>query len=225
MATEPTIAVAANFRPAFRHLAEEFTRRTGLRVQDSSASTGILYAQIISGAPFDLFLSADTRRPRLLAEQRLGLPDSRFTYAIGQLALWVPGQSQPGPDSLSRERHRLAIANPATAPYGVAARQLLQRLSVWDGEKHQLILGNSVSQAFQFVDSGNVSAGLIAYSQILDRNLVSDVWLIPHNYYQPIEQQAILLNDARPSAADFMAFLKSPAGRGIIEEHGYLLPK
>ncbi|HJN53270.1 MAG: molybdate ABC transporter substrate-binding protein [Pseudomonadales bacterium] len=237
IAAELTIAVAANFKPCFSQLAHEFTRRTGVPVQESSASTGILYAQIISGAPFDLFLAADSRRPELLAEQRLGLPDSRFTYAIGQLVLWMPGKLNPGPESLLRERHRLAIANPATAPYGVAAQQLLQQLAVWDSGKHQLILGNSVGQAFQFVVSGNVSAGLVAYSQILhysNRNaekradklaeqFSSRIWLVPHTYYQPIEQQAILLRNGHPDARKFVEFLKSPAGRGIIEENGYLL--
>lgn len=234
---EISIAVATNFKPTFSQLADEFSRRTGASVQGSSASTGILYAQILSGAPFDLFLSADSKRPELLAEQQLGVPDSRFTYAIGQLALWVPGKLKPGPQSLLNARHRLAIANPATAPYGVAARQLLQKLSVWNSGEHQLILGNSVGQAFQFVVSGNVSAGLIAYSQLLQyldsSDLPSQIWLIPHTYYQPIEQQAILLNNRSrrngPSsnrsvtAAEFMEFLKSPAGRGIIKENGYLL--
>lgn len=232
IAVEITIAVATNFKPTFSQLSDEFSRRTGVSVQVSSASTGILYAQILSGAPFDLFLSADSTRPELLAEQRLGLPDSRFTYAIGQLALWVPGKLKPGPQSLLNARHRLAIANPATAPYGVAARQFLQKLSVWNSGEHQLILGNSVGQAFQFVVSGNVSAGLIAYSQLLhyqeSGNLVAQIWLIPHTYYQPIEQQAILLSNRRlnhtsPTAAAFMEFLKSPAGRGIIKENGYLL--
>lgn len=228
IAAELSIAVAANFKPTFRQLAEEFARSTSVRVHHSSASTGTLYAQIIFGAPFDLFLSADSRRPELLAEQRLGLPQSRFTYAMGQLILWVPGQAKPGAQSLTNNQHRLAIANPATAPYGVAARQLLQKLDLWERSSLQLIRGNSVGQAFQFVVSGNVTAGLVAYSQFLDYRGSGDpgdgIWLIPHSYYQPIEQQAIILKTSNPAAADFMEFLKSPAGRGIITANGYLVP-
>jgi len=227
IAAELSIAVAANFKPTFSQLAQEFSRSTGVSVQHSSASTGILYAQIISGAPFDLFLAADSNRPELLAKQQLGLPDSRFTYAIGQLALWLPGKSNPGPHSLTQDRHRLAIANPATAPYGVAAQQLLQKLSVWDNANHQLIMGNSVGQAFQFAVSGNVTAALIAYSQLLDYRgagkFESEIWLVPQAYHQPIEQQAIILNEGNIHARFFMEFLKSPAGRGIISSNGYLL--
>jgi molybdate transport system substrate-binding protein len=229
IAADVLIAVAANFKPTFSQLADEFSRSRGVSVQHSSASTGVLYAQIISGAPFDLFLSADSRRPELLAEMRLGLPDSRFTYAIGRLVLWVPGESKPGPHSLLDSRHRLAIANPATAPYGVAARQLLRRLSVWEGSKHELILGNSVGQAFQFIVSGNVTAALVAYSQLVQykgpANLTSGIWIVPHSEYQPIEQQAIILNKGSAVAAEFSEFLKSPAGRGIIKENGYLLSR
>ena len=160
---------------------------------------------------------------------RLGLPDSRFTYAVGQLVLWVPGESEPGPHSLLSSHHRLAIANPATAPYGVAARQLLRSLSVWESGTHKLILGNSVGQAFQFIVSGNVTAALVAYSQLLQykglANLTSEIWIVPQTDYQPIEQQAIILNRGSVVAGEFLEFLKSPAGRGIIKENGYLLSR
>ncbi len=135
------MAVAANFVPPFREVAMEFEKATGHTVQVASGSSGNFYTQIKNGAPFDVFFSADSERPKLLEEEGLGVKGSRFTYAIGRLVLWSPDPNLvKGEDTLRSEKFKhLAIANPKTAPYGVAAKQAMQKLGVWETVQPRLV--------------------------------------------------------------------------------------
>lgn len=225
-----TVAVASNFKVTAAELAAAFEDLSGHRVRLSAGSTGKLYAQIVHGAPFDVFLAADAERPRLLAESGLGSEASRFTYATGSLVLWFfdPGTAGRGCRELLEGGldGRLAIANPELAPYGRAAREFLVAAGYWGVLEDRLAVGESIAQAFQFVATGNAEAGLLALSQTTQRTHMSPrgcVWEVPRSMHTPIEQQAILLGRAAedPAAIAFLEFLKSKAAHEIIAAHGY----
>lgn len=224
------LAVASNFRATAEELSRQFQRETGSRVRISSGATGKLYAQIRSGAPFDILLAGDSARPRKLEAQGMIRPGSRFTYAIGHLALWSPDPrriDQQGEVLRRANIHRLAIANPNTAPYGAAARTALMRLGLWQRYRGRLVRGENVGQAFQFTVSGGVDAGFVAVSQIrlLTEHRRGSWWLVPQRLYSPLEQQAVLLRQSDSAdASRFVRFLRSPAARQIIEKAGYGLP-
>lgn len=220
------VGVAANFAPTLETITKRFTTETGQEIKVSVASTGTLYAQIVHGAPYDVFLAADQARPRKLEQK--GMTEARFTYAFGRLVLWVPGSERSVDESwLETWRGRLAIANPSLAPYGAAALEVIERL---DARPKQLIKGNNVAQAFGFIDSGNVPAGLVSLAQLRqlcgDRNTAAkDYWLIPDIYHSPVEQQGVVVKNAQKSAHEFAAFLRSAPVRGIIETDGYDLAR
>ena len=229
-AAQLKVAVAANFKPTLETLAETFEKETGHSLLISAASSGVLYNQIIYGAPFDVFLSADVERPTQLEEQGLTLEGSRQLYASGVLVLWRPGFDQRKSNDvltlndLTNHKGRLAIANPATAPYGFCAKQVLENLGLWPSIQSRLVKGASIAQTWQFVASGNAPAGLVAKSQVMDH--VHDkrrVLQIPDNMYRPIKQELVILKRTRePEAARELAnFLSSPTAQKIIEEYGY----
>lgn len=226
-----TIAVASNFKTTLALLSDEFRAERALDIRIVSASTGVLYAQIASGAPFDVFLAADADRPGTLAREHLGVAETRFTFALGQLVLWIPGQDNVSAASLSHLQGKLSIASPETAPYGLAARQYLQRIGLWESLKDQLVYGKNITQAFQYVSSGNAQAGFVAWSILKEHQgshgVSADFWIIPPGEYSPIEQQAIRLTHAtNPELADeFCEFLKSDTARGIMTSNGYSLPE
>ncbi|MEH6649101.1 MAG: molybdate ABC transporter substrate-binding protein [Motiliproteus sp.] len=227
------IAVAANFTGASRALVQQFQAQTGHRVRVSFGSTGKLYAQIENGAPFELYLAADSKHPQRAIEQGLAVADSRFTYAKGQLVLWS-AKSQRFDDAEALLHAgtfaRLALANPQTAPYGLAAQQVLQRLQLWSPLRSKLVQGDSIAQTFQFTATGNADIGFIARAQLHSwransANKPGTAWMIPASYYDPIEQQAVLLNRGvdNPVAQQFLNFLKGEQGRRIISDFGYPL--
>lgn len=228
-----TLAAASNFARPAHEIAERFEAASGHSVRVTTASTGKLYAQIVNGAPFDVLLAADAERPRLLEESGAGVAGTRFTYAVGGLTLWSRDAELVGEDC--REQlirlgsKRLAIANPLTAPYGVAARQFLQGEGLWPIVEPQLVFGENISQALHFVVSGNASLGLIARSQALDARLPAPTcqWFVPQSTHEPLEQQAVLLQRAaeNEAATGFVAFLRSPAARKVIHDHGYTVPQ
>lgn len=232
-AAEPrvvTVAVASNFKVTAAELAVVFEAETGHRVRLSAGSTGKLYAQIVNGAPFDVFLAADAERPRLLAESGLGLETSRFTYATGSLVLWFADPATAGRDCRKLLdgglNGRLAIANPELAPYGRAAREFLVKAGYWALLEDRLAVGESIAQAFQFVATANAEAGLLALSQTTQRTRMAPrgcVWQVPRSMHAPIEQQAILLDRAagNPAAVALLEFLQNKAAREIIAAHGY----
>ncbi|MCV6606348.1 MAG: molybdate ABC transporter substrate-binding protein, partial [Porticoccaceae bacterium] len=215
------VAVASNFMAAAKVLKADFEQRSDHRINLVAGSTGKHYAQIVNGAPFDVFLAADSRRPQLLEQQDRAVADSRFSYAIGQLVLWSADPNlidSQGRVLASQAFKRLAIANPKLAPYGRAAQQVLDKMAPqWPTGK--LLRGENINQAFQFVHSGNAQLGFVALSQLraLEQaaGSVGSFWRVPHKHYDPIEQQAVQLSD-KPAAKAFLAYLKSSAGRRVI---------
>ncbi len=227
MAGEVSVAVAANFTAATHDIVPLFTKATGDTVKVSYGSTGKLYAQIRSGAPFEVFLAADARRPEKAESAGLAVAGSRFTYALGKLYLWSAKADawKSGEAWLKQGRFaHLAMANPVTAPYGLAAEQVMQHLGVWKGLQSKLVQGESIAQTFQFVATGNAEAGFVAGSQVKSwKGAPGTAWQIPQAYYSPIEQQAVLLKKGafNPAARAFLAFLKSDAARAVIRSYGY----
>jgi molybdate transport system substrate-binding protein len=226
-ADEVSVAVAANFTDATRRLDALFEQASGHRLKISYGSTGKLYAQIGHGAPFEVFLAADIERPRKAEQAGLAVPGSRFVYARGRLVLWSarPGLFEAGEPYLqAADFAHLAIANPKTAPYGLAARQVLGRLGIWSSLQARLVRGDSIAQTFQFVATGNAEAGFVAYSQIKGwQGEPGSLWLIPQDYYEPIEQAAVLLQKGadNPAARAFLEFLQGDAARDLIQSYGY----
>ncbi len=225
IAAELRVAVAANFAVPAEAIARAFTEKTGTEVSISTGSSGALFAQITQGAPFSVFLSADAARPERLESQGLGVAGSRFTYALGRLVLWSRDPDLiSGDDSVLRTENytHLSIANPESAPYGAAALEVLKALGILTAVDDRLVTGQSVAQAFSFVESGNAELGFVALSQIPKTDEGSR-WLVPDNLYAPIRQDAVLLDANDDQARAFMDFLKSTQVREIIAQFGYNL--
>ena len=229
LAEQVLVAVAANFVPPFREIAIEFERTTGHNVQVAAGSSGNFYSQIKNGAPFDVFFSADNERPKLLGEEGFGVKDSRFTYAIGRLVLWSPNADLiKGEETLRFKQYkRLTIANPKTAPYGLAAMQAMQKLELWEGIQSQIVMGESLGQTMGFIESGNAQLGFVALSQVLDPKIKGkgSRWDVPNNLHEPIQQDVILLTKGKnnPAAKALKEFIGSPQAKAIIERYGYEL--
>jgi molybdate transport system substrate-binding protein len=228
-AEQALVAVAANFIPPFREIALEFEKSTGHQLQVAGGSSGNFYSQIKNGAPFDVFFSADMERPKLLEDEGLGVKDSRFTYAIGRLVLWSPNDNLiKGEETLrSKQYKRLAVANPKTAPYGVAAMQTMQKLELWDSLQPHIVMGESLGQTMGFIESGNAQLGFVALSQIMDPKIKGkgSRWDVPTHLHEPIKQDVILLTKGQQNAAAkaLLEFIGGPQARKIIEHYGYEL--
>lgn len=226
-AAEALVAVASNFSATAEALAQRFEAQTGHTITFSFGSTGKLYAQIAHGAPFDAFLAADEERAARAEADGFALPGSRFTYAEGKLVLWSPvsGRFEEGEPWLKQQGfRRLAIANPKTAPYGRAARELLEHLGILDQVQKRLVRGESIAQAFQFTATRNTDAGLVALAQLSDQDRQNgSYWPVPEHYYEPIYQQAVLLmrGQDNKAAQDWLEFLQQPEALELIEQHGY----
>jgi molybdate transport system substrate-binding protein len=219
-----SVAVAANFTDAVKAIGAAFKARTGNDVAVSSGATGALYTQISQGAPFEVFLSADTKTPKRAVDAGFGVKDSEFTYAVGKLVLFSADPALvTGEETLKAGRfEKLAIANPGTAPYGAAAMAAMQKLGVYDALQPRLVTGESIAQTYQFVDSRNAELGFVALSQIVGRTDGSR-WVLPQQDYAPIAQDAVLLTPGKDSAAakDFLAFLRGEEAVKIIRRFGY----
>lgn len=219
------VAVASNFSEPIKAIAAKYEDHTGHRLILVFGSTGKHYAQIKNGAPFDLFLAADTHRPQLLEQQGIAIMGSRFTYARGQLVLWSLRNNYVDAEGKvleSGEYMHLAIANPKLAPYGKAAQEVLESRELWKTLQQRLVRGESIGQTYQFVRSGNAELGFVAYSQITRPAHINtgSYWIIPQALYQPIEQQAVLLEN-NAVARDFMSFLQKQEVKTIIKLYGY----
>lgn len=219
------VAVATNFAEVMERLAERFEAVSGNTVLVSAASSGAHYAQIRNGAPFDVFFSADRERPELLEQEGVAIAGTRFTYAVGRLALWSPDPvlvDDAGEVLEAGDFRYLAIANPELAPYGAAARQLLERRGLWEGIQDRLVRGQDIGQAYAFVYSRSADLGFVALSQIRrpDTAIEGSWWLVPESEHEPIEQQAVLLVDM-PAARAFLAFVRSEEATALIESFGY----
>ncbi len=212
------VAVAANFKPTLAALTPEFEAQTGHRVVLSSASSGVLATQLLKGAPFDVFFSADEHAPRRVQRER-ALPDTHLAcYALGQLALTgdAPTLSQLSNPALS-----LAIANPATAPYGRAAMTVLARDEFASGGGRKLVRGNNAVQAYQFRHSGAVDLALVPLSLVLPPHADNPFIPVPAHWHTPIAQYSLVLT--RSAAADaYMAWLRSDTVQAQLRNAGYL---
>jgi len=228
-ADEIRVAVASNFRQAMAACISAYEQDSENTVTASYGSTGKQYAQILNGAPFDAFFAADSERPALLEQAGRIVPASRFTYAIGRLVLWSPQPGLVDPDGAvlrSSAFAHLAIANPELAPYGAAARSVLQAMGLWDSLQPRLVRGENIGQAYQFVFSGNAELGFVAASQLSASTQAptGSSWQPPPSLYPPIEQQAVLLRDSG-AARNFMDYMRSAPARAIIAAHGYDSPR
>jgi len=233
VANEIRIAVASNFYPTMKEVVKQFE----IEAFDSSkaskivlipGSSGKHYAQIINGAPFDLFFSADKIRPVLLEQQRIFKNESRFTYALGKLALWSPIKGlvdSEGQILYDKDFRFLAIANPKIAPYGIATKETLVSMKLWQDMNEKLVRGENIAQAFQFISSGNAELGFVSFSQLMSPNFSvrGSFWEVPQSLYNPIEQQAVLLTDSS-LGRDFMSFVQTDKALNIISKFGYDLP-
>lgn len=245
------VAVAANFTQTLTQLQPLFEQKSGHKLKLSSASTGTLYAQILHGAPFDIFLAADTQRPLALINNNLADADSSLIYARGSLILWSPEADKiiSADDVFTHtDFDHIAIANPSTAPYGVAAMHVITHLDQNNPEYNlreklarKIVRGENIAQAWQFVVSGNAELGFIAKSQLIlaGREHDGSYWNIPHTLYPPIEQMAVIITPPFTAAAAsdnasrktqttktiaaeaFMQFLRSDEAKAVIHQHGY----
>jgi molybdate transport system substrate-binding protein len=234
VADELKVAVASNFYPTMKLIAKRFELKTdGSSGQQHKVilipgSSGKHYAQIINGAPFDVFFSADIDRARLLEQEGRAIAGTRFTYALGKLILWssIDNYVDSKGEVLNKKDFRyLAIANPKLAPYGKSAEEALRSLKLWTNLKKRLVQGENIAQTFQFISTGNAKLGFVAYSQIMNPGLSIDgsFWEVPQSIYKPIEQQAVLLKDSY-IGREFLSFVKSDESLSIIYESGYGLP-
>ena len=230
---EAIIAVAANFTHAAERLIDAFESRSDHEIILITGSTGKLYAQITKGAPFDLFLSADSRHPALLEEEGLVVPGSRFTYAVGRLVVLSKSgldARATGPDLLTdAEVARIAIANPDLAPYGEAAMETMAAAGIIDQAGPKLIIAETVGQVYAFVQTSNVELGFVALSQVINSVQPTEpgrVWLVPEDLHSPIRQDAVLTGRAggNPAAAAFHEFLQGDAAKEIVAGFGYDFP-
>jgi len=231
----PTIAAAANLNFALTDIANQFERAQGARVELVFGASGTLTRQIQDGAPFEMFLAADEEFPNQLSAAGL-TRDPGVVYAVGRLVVFAPKGSPLAVDEqlqgLARlvkagGTNRFAIANPEVAPYGRAAEAVLRKRGLWDALRPNLVLGDSITQAAQFATTGNAVGGLIAYSLVLtpgfaDRGTYA---VIPEADHPPLRQRMVLLKQAGPIAAQFYAYLRGEAARGILRKHGFAVPE
>ncbi|MBT9263610.1 molybdate ABC transporter substrate-binding protein [Pseudomonas sp. MG-9] len=227
-ADEVQVAVAANFSAPIQAIAADFEKDTGHKLVAAYGATGQFYTQIKNGAPFEVFLSADDTTPQKLEKEGDTVKGSRFTYAIGTLALWSAkeGYIDAKGDVLKKNEYQhLSIANPKAAPYGLAATQVLEKLKLTEATKAKIVEGQNITQAYQFVSTGNAELGFVALSQIYKDGKVTggSAWIVPASLHDPIKQDAVILNKGKDSAAAkaLVEYLKDPKAAAVIKSYGY----
>ncbi|EIC29017.1 MULTISPECIES: molybdate ABC transporter substrate-binding protein [Methylomicrobium] len=230
LAATTIAAVASNFAQPMTEIAAAFEKATGHSAKLSFGSSGKFVAQIENGAPFEVFLSADAEKPEQLEKAGLAVAGSRFTYAVGKLVLWSakPGYVDAQGRILEQGGFKhLALADPKLAPYGEAAVEVLKNKGFFEKLQPLFVLGENISQTYQFVSTGNAELGFIALSQVIENGkiLKGSAWTVPENLHAPIRQDAVLLNKgaANPAAPALLEFLKSAEARAIIQKYGYSL--
>jgi len=226
-----SVAVAANFAVPMKIIAENFEKTSGHKVSISSGSTGKFYAQIKNGAPFDVFFAADEKTPAKLETENETVPGSRFTYAIGKLALWSAKTDRIDANGNVLKKQswsHLAIASPKLAPYGLAAKETLEKLHLWEAVQPKLVQGENIAQTYQFVETGNAELGFVALSQIYSDGRIQkgSAWIVPAAYYHPIRQDTVILNKGKDKAAAsaLMAYMKTEPALKVIRSFGYAVP-
>ena len=227
-AAEAQVAVAANFAEPIKAIAAVLERTTGHTIRISLGPTGGFYTQIRNGAPFDVFLAADTERPAILEKEGLAKPGSRFTYATGKLVLWssrVGRVDDKGEILKAHDLGKVSFANPKSAPYGAAAVEVMNKLGVQASLQTRLVQGESIGQAFNFVRTGNADVGFVAMSQVLEGGKLKEgsVWVIPQALYNPIRQHAVILKrgENNEAAQALVDLLRSPNIKDLIRSYGY----
>lgn len=228
------MAVAADLNFAMADLSAQFEKQTGIKVNVTSGSSGNFFSQIQNGAPFDLFFSADLLYPKKLADTGFAEPETLLEYALGRIVIWMPAGAKvdvekQGWNALLDSRvQKIAVANPEHAPYGRAAVSALQKAGIYEQVEPKLVYGENISQAAQFVQSGNAQAGIIALSLAVSPAMKEGkTWIIPAGAYPPMKQGAVLLKTAnnRAAARSFLDFVKSAPGRKILEKSGFAIPE
>ena len=225
------IAVASNFLATLKSLSQDFTEQSGIKVEISNGASGMLYAQIKKGAPYDLFFSADAKRPTLLEQEGFAEPQSRFTYVKGKLVAWSPNADKVNPDltqlkATNPHLHFVAIANPKTAPYGEAAVKVLQHYGLYDelSAAGKISLGENIGKTYHYVVSGNAQLGLVAKSYVSnpEKPVGGQFFEVPANLYNPLVQQAIVVKGKNtPAVQAFLKYFHSDKARQRIEAFGY----
>ncbi len=226
-----TIAVASNFARTAQEIAANFTAATDVRVRISAGSTGKLYAQIVHGAPFDVFLAADVMRPELLERSGHAVIGTRFTYAIGALVLWSQDAGLRGQDCRDVLRrgdyNHVALANPQTSPYGQAARDVLVAAGLWESASARAVFGENIMQTLQFVATGNATLGFVARAQVVNDRFdePSCEWSVPGSLHRELRQQAVILSRSTKTrvAKRFLQYLRSSEATEILNRHGYTI--
>jgi molybdate transport system substrate-binding protein len=229
-ADDVRVAVAANFTEPAKALAAIFDQTTAHTAQLSFGATGAFYTQIKNGAPFDVFMAADSERPARLEQEGDAAPGTRFTSATGQLVLWSaqPGLVDGAGEVLKTGRfNKLAIANPKNAPYGAAAVQTMNQFGLQAALQPKLVTGESIGQAYNFIATGNAELGFVALSQVLADGKLKhgSMWIVPSPLHTPIVQDAVTLKRAQgnPAAKAWMELLRSPRGKELIRGYGYMV--
>jgi molybdate transport system substrate-binding protein len=227
-ADEVQVAVAANFTAPMKVIATQFERETGHKVLASYGATGKFYAQIQNGAPFDILLAADDETPAKLDKENATVPNTRFTYAIGKLVLWSaqPGMvDAQGAVLKAGKFDHLAVANPKLAPYGLAAQETLEKLTLTSTLAPKFVTGENIGQTYQFVASGAAPLGFVAMSQVYEDNKLKagSAWVVPSTMYSPIRQDAVILakGNNKPAVAAFIRYLKGDKAKAVIRSYGY----
>jgi len=233
-AQEITVAAAADMSAALPQLVAGYTKKTGQAVKLSFGSSGSLTNQIRNGAPFDVFFSADQEYPQQLIAEGLAQKETFYRYAIGRLVLWVPADSPLDVSKLGMKAlldpsvKKISMANPAHAPYGRTAEAALRHFGIYDQVSSRLVLGENVSQAAQFVESGNAQAGLIALSHALAPAMKDKgrYWTVPLDAYPTLNQAAVVLSKSKyqDAARKFLDFLHSPEATSLLTTYGFNLP-
>ncbi len=228
-----TVAAASDLTDVMNEIAASFERETGCAVRVSTGSSGNFLSQIENGAPFDVFFSADIEYPKKLESEGLAAPASTYLYAIGKIVLWTRNDSRLDISKglvVLRDPavQKISIANPQHAPYGRAAEEALRKSGIYDAVKSQLVLGENISQAAQFVESGNADVGILALSLAVSPVMKQKgrFEAIPEDLYKPIEQGAVVTRAApNPRGARiFLDYIKIPAITALLERYGFALP-
>ena len=230
LADEVQVAVAANFTAPMKIIAADFEKDTGHKAQLAFGSTGKFYAQIKNGAPFQILLAADGETPARLEKEGMAVAGSRFTYAIGALALWSarPGFVDDKGAVLARgDFKHLALANPKLAPYGAAAMETLTKLGLTDKLQARIVQGEDIGQAYQFAATGNAELGFVALSQVMKDGRIASgsAWIVPSAMHAPIRQDAVILANGKGNAAAeaLMKYLRSAKTTALIKSYGYVV--
>ena len=233
VAEEITIAAASDLNFAFKEIVTEYEKASGNHVKLTLGSSGNFYAQIQNGAPFDLYFSADIAYPRKLEEAGLTVPGSFYPYAVGRIVMWTGNESRidvtQGFEALRGPTvKKIAIANPKHAPYGRAAVAAMEYFKVYDQVKDKLILGENISQAAQFIESGACDIGIIALSLAVAPTVKSKgtYWEVPAEAHPAIEQGAVILKSSKQQepAKQFLAFIKGAQGQEVMKRYGFMVP-